>query len=661
MRRTHLVPLFLSGMLVLSSCQSFSGKNSGSVSSDVSVGSPSVTTNGSTAISGAEDSRSADHPGAGTIDSTLTSYEGTGASSDGSASGPITDVKVNWDIYEPADVEENVYTRLSDTSMTDFIPSGDYGELIPYYARHMLVLDGIDADYEGTNPVGFFNEEGVLICDPIFDIFERLPNGDYLVGKFRDARAQLLFDEDEDNYDADEFDDAHSHRLSYLYRYGILAHDGSSYTGLIYDGYAKNSLDPNSDLIYLYTFEEKTTRVTPYRCSERKTEDPFRLSFTPDSYMILTRLNSKTIAVSSRHGEFGIEDTFRFDGSHPKMDLPEKVHLCRVFGTSYLYHASEEGKNSEEEFWNIYSFNDNKRLPHGYSTFCHITADRLLMIRTDGYDIVDGNGHITATLDNSEHKWTQVSAYEGYVIGLKDDALVIMDEKFKEIKTFANCSAPSFVLQEHMYTEPEERRFYGEGGIIAGIPRRGLEPIIRYTSSGEEYLYNIATGATYDCGAHTVFYQCTPGYIVCHEYTSSESEFYNDSWNPIGAYTILDAKDMHVIYKGEDLKQVLSDSVTGKTYLFHYRRNETSGLHSSLTDLETGKTVWETKDESSTPVTILPLQVVNGRFCYDVYSYEYELSYEDDHNTVSDLHATVMQDKDEQVLFRYKTLHLEDD
>lgn len=581
----------------------------------------------------------------------------------------VTGVKVNWDSYKPSTMEENVYTRFSETTTTDFIPSDKYGELIPYFARHMLTTS--DSYYGGTNPVGFLNDEGVLICDPIFDTCVTLPNGDYLVGKYKDACSELIFrEEEEENYEdsdasendvSSEEDDAHLPRRYHLYHYGILSHDGSSFTGLIYDGYNENILDPNSDTIYLYSFEDKTTKVTPYRCSERKTEDPFRLSFTPDSYPILSCLNSQTVVFTSIDGFFGMYGIVRLDGTQPKLALPEGVDLCRIFGTAFLYHGDEESMDSEETFWNIYSFKDNKCLPYFYFTFSHITADRVLMVRTDGYDVVDGDGHIVSTLDNSEHKWSKVSAYGEYAIGLREDTLVIMDREFKEKRVIENCTDPYFVLQKGMNSDPEADRFYGEPGIIAGIPLLGLEPIMSYASFGRQYLYNINTEATYDCSAYDRFYQHPSGYIICHKASPSEEDMCYDPWNPAGTYKILDAKDMHVIYEGEDLYQVLQDTVTGMIYLFQCTRNENSGLNASLIELQTGRTIWEMKEVSSTPVYIVPRQVVNGHFCYAVYGYEYELSDDDDRYIVSDLQATVMQDENGKVLFRYKAQHQEED
>lgn len=576
-------------------------------------------------------------------------------------------VKVNWDSYESSSAEEDIFTRLPGTPMTDFVPSDSYGEIFPYYMQHMQVLSGIDSSYDGSNPVGFFSEKGVLICDPIFDDYFMLPGGDYLVMKYNDS-------DPEESGSSAEWGSSESNRSEYYYKYGILSHDGTSYTGLIYDGCCYLAMDPKDENIYLFTLKEKGVEILLYCCTTREIVTTFDMDYIPSPWGYY-KIVSDDIFFSYTYD--GYMDPVRFrklDGTVPELDFltSEYSFRGRPFGDAMLFR--DERSDYENDIWRIYSFKDNKLLDTEYSDFIPYTPDKMLMVREDGYDLIDGNGRVAATLDNTEHKWTDVSGYEGYLVGKKDGNAIVMNEHFKTVKTFENSDTPRFILQKGMKTAPNDDRFYpGEIGFAVGVPESGLPHVIYCSSQGKAILYNIETGAEYEVPdkyqietnseyelsyTYHRIYQDKSGFLVCNDIN------WDDEGNPIaGPFVILDTKDMHTVYEGDALIDILTDSLTNKPYILVQETG--TDYHASLVDLESQNIIWEEND--SELITIVPLKIANGCFSYMVYSPEYDFSSEPDSDgwydsyLVRELRSTCLAGTDGQVLFKYKALIREDD
>ncbi len=624
MKKKHsLFSLILTGALLLPSCQALGSESTAAFESSLSE---------STSAS---------------------SGDTVGTSSESSVSSETTvtspGVKVHWDSYESATVEENLFTRLPDTPSIDFVPSDDYGEIFPYYTQHMLVLDGIDASYDGSNPVGFFSENGTLLCEPVFDDYLILPGGDYLVKKYKEQDPSQ---QDQNyNWGSEEYN-----RSEYYSRYGIISHDGAHYTGLIYDDYSFYSTDPNCDTLYLVTLKDEGVNVISYRCSTRETIDSFDLAYTPAPWGIFLALNNDVCFSYSLDGYSSAENFTHRDGSKPGFSFLEEIEysfLSRPFGQALLFsdkYASEQGFR----IWNIFDFQKGRVLPYDYTNFVPYSSDKMLMARDDGYDLIGENGRIRSTLDNSEHEWTQVSGYGGYMAGIKDRNVVLMDDDFKELKTFEKSNQPRFVLQENMETDPSEIRYISEGGIIIGIPKDGLTPVLRYSSAGSEYLYSIGTGATYDMSSFDKAFATSSGHIICEEETWYSEEDFTES-----SFVYLDPEDLHVIFEGKNLTDVVTDQATGKEFLLLQDRS--SGLHATLVDPENGEIKWEVKDRST--LLIVPVKLVNGYFHYMTYSPEFEFASEPDEDDyydsyiVREINNTSLSDNNGKVVFRYKSMH----
>ena len=629
MKRTSLIPILLAGALLLSSCTTVSSKRTSSSSSDsvpATSSDPSVS------------------------DTTETSETKDDSKSTSAASS--IGVKVNWDSYEPSTVEENLFTRLPGTPMTDFVPSDSYGEIYPYYTQHMQVLSGIDSGYDGTNPVGFFSEQGVLLCDPIFDECIVLPGGDYLVYKYKEK-------DPDDSGSSAAWGSSDYNRSEYCCMYGIISHDGSSYTGLIYDGFCYSSLAPENEIINLFILKEEGVKILLYNCIKREIVATYDMAYIPSPWGYYASVSDDIFFSYSYDGYMDPVYFRKLDGTVPKLDLPapEYSFRGRPFGKALFF--LDDRTTYENQIWRIYSFKDEKLLEAEYSDFIPYSEDKTLMVREDGYDLIDGNGRIAATLKNTEHKWSSVSGYDGYLVGIKDGNVIVMNEHFKTVKTFENSDTPRFILQKGMNTDPRSERYYpGEPGIVVGVPQSGLDPIIYCSSQGQGLLYNIRTKADYQVSdTYNLIYQDESGFIVCRQ------DNWDDEGNPIdGLYLVLDAKDMHVIYESNGLINILTDPVTGKAYLLHQDTNPIH--HTRLIDAEEGTVLWE--KENSDHVTIVPMKIVNGCLSYMVYSPEYEFASEPDMDgwydsyLVRDLNSTCLVGTDGQVLFKYKALHRDD-
>ena len=90
------------------------------------------------------------------------------------ASAPPADAQivVDWDNYQSAKPKvENVYTRLSEDSITEFKPSSDYGAVFPYMATYSNgpEFEG-DGEYSHQRfcSYGLCDSKGRIICDPVF-------------------------------------------------------------------------------------------------------------------------------------------------------------------------------------------------------------------------------------------------------------------------------------------------------------------------------------------------------------------------------------------------------------------------------------------------------------------------------------------------------------
>lgn len=120
-------------------------------------------------------------------------------------------VAVDWDNYQAAEKKQDIYTRISDDPITDFVPSDEYGMIYPFLASrsNSAYVDEYETgiSYHGFESYGLCDKEGRIVCDPVFSNASVINDSIILVYK-NDGEKD---------------------------KYGLISIDGSKYTGLIYD------------------------------------------------------------------------------------------------------------------------------------------------------------------------------------------------------------------------------------------------------------------------------------------------------------------------------------------------------------------------------------------------------------------------------------------
>ena len=83
------------------------------------------------------------------------------------ADAPIV---VDWDNYQKAEIKENVFERKSEDYIGEFVPSNDYGAVLPFEATYATVSEVEYEDYIQYSyySYGLMDSQGRIICDPIF-------------------------------------------------------------------------------------------------------------------------------------------------------------------------------------------------------------------------------------------------------------------------------------------------------------------------------------------------------------------------------------------------------------------------------------------------------------------------------------------------------------
>ena len=159
-------------------------------------------------------------------------------------SGPA--VKVHWDVYEEDDHPTPVVHRLREERIDDFIPSSDYGYVMPFCASHGEKQYEDDSEYSAR--FGFIDAKGRLICDGVFCNYSVLEKG-YIVNKTVPSTSG-----GSDNWCS-----------------GYISKDGSFYTGTRYDD---ASVDDDDLYLIRYTSDTLTYKVlnmTSGKLSEERT------------------------------------------------------------------------------------------------------------------------------------------------------------------------------------------------------------------------------------------------------------------------------------------------------------------------------------------------------------------------------------------------------
>ena len=371
-------------------------------------------------------------------------------------------VSVNWSAFQEVKKEEEVFTRLKEERITDYIPSSDYGAVIPF-----MGVDNESGMFEGQKLYGLMDQNGRIICDPVFDDAYYLDDGSLVVCQYVVKSQSNLPDE----------------------RIGLISKDGSYYTGLVYD-----ARTPSGDGFYtvekngitLYKYDPSTGRVGSGKFLKM---DDVDLLYCFDGIIADRYIDC---------ADYFDDCWWLIDGMTGKDIVPSlssKYDGWSICGNFIL--GREEG--SKKETKRIYSF-DGKAL----SDDCYFKAERLdhdgymMLARTeskdsyitddpkhyDYWDLVDENGKVITSIENESHCIQRIECMNETLLVMYSSSIEMYDFSGNLLKTVRFdwpdvFYTPSFPLGDHDESLKAEK-----------------VPMIVHIAYNSTKLYNLETGAS---------------------------------------------------------------------------------------------------------------------------------------------------------------------
>lgn len=519
-----------------------------------------------------------------------------------------TDVPVSteWSAFREIAKEPEVFTRLKEERITDFVPSSDYGAVIPF-----LGVDNEAGLFEGQKLYGLMDQNGRIICDPVFDDVYYLDDGTLVVIQSVVRSSSDLPDE----------------------RIGLISKDGSHYTGLIYEaGAVYNSrskeefykLEKNG--ITLYKYDPSTGKVGSGKF--------LKMSKMNKLYCFEEIISDRYIACADYFGD----DFWLFDGETGEdiaPSLDSKYDSWSFLGDFILGHKKDASRKNTKAIYSI----DGKAL----SDDCYLNTKDLwrdgykMLARTeskdagitddpgnyDYWDLVDENGKILTSIENKSHGIQDFLCVNKTLLVIYSNVIEQYDFSGNLLKTVDFKSpnpiyTPGFPLGDHDDNLKPEK-----------------VPTVVITSNNDTKLYNLETGASAEFGVD--YYVQYAGENILLSGNTSEDL----SWK------LLDGSNLTLIAEGEGYIGVRKDYVNGKFYLVRSLGEGRYAKELQVFDASTGEKILEKKADSIRGFIELE-RIHAGKAVFNNMQVTTFWSYVCDEVTVEDLSGNV--------ILRYHTL-----
>ncbi|MBO4689207.1 MAG: substrate-binding domain-containing protein [Clostridiales bacterium] len=521
----------------------------------------------------------------------------------------VTDVKVNWAYYEPSEVPDPIYTRVQDGPIDDFIAGSDYGRVIPFAGALKQ-----DYGYDFADTIGFIDENGRIVCDPIYDSCMQYSKGFYIV-------------------EQDELLPGAVEESSYKTKYGVISTDGTYYSGMIFDDYIAH----DEETFYMVAEKDGSVKATPIdiETGHPGTEITFNVDRSgedPDAGAYLSDILDERYLLYLTGWYGSLSESYLYDGTTGEsMDFMKDIIIGSSVGDMLVSFDSVGRYGDECTFYNT---SGELALEKSYNWYEVYAEHHILMERYDGtgWDMVDNHGHIKASLentsDNTNGSIVQMEHDGKRCVAIRDESIEVYDKDLSLVKTYKLHDAYQYDLM------------YGEDYYLSAFDF-DVEPIVTRMVSGTTEFINLETGnsVTLDKEWYGDLY---PDALLLESYNVNTFE---EEW------MIIDAKDFHVLAEGKGFTMVFEDAKTGEFYFEVWEDGHDEQLQ--VVSMSTGEVVWQD----------LPNPREGGLWVKDIYdgkliyeTYDSMVQYSPTYTT-----STMMVDKDGNILFLYNTVMIPDD
>lgn len=481
----------------------------------------------------------------------------------GKLNGPVA---ANWSAFTAAVKKEENITRLSDERITEFTPSADYGAVIPF-----LGVDNERKFLEGQTLYGLADLQGRVICDPVFDRAYYLADGSLLVIK------------NVNNSEREDID----------WKVGIISKDGSSFTGMIYDGKYTDGDDQ-----YLYTIEEDGITIYKYDLKTAKVGEGKHLKMdTTKLYCFEGVIDERYVnCMNDFDGEY-----YLYDGTDGK-NMPEEH--SDVYGSSWRPAGSficVMDDSSENGGARIYT-PDGKSLSDFVYCSCEILGDELVMLgRLDNddpdipscYELVRKDGRNLCVIDSADKKITGIVRAGDYLVARKPEANAV--DVYELTGTFLKTIEFEGAASAYALELPE-------GAEYLAIKQDQKLPVVFSLDDNTELL-NLENGNK----------ALIPGSYACEQ--AGDTILLTSCNLDDPDWKLLNASDFSVISEGKGSTQLFKDSFENK---FYVRINYSTTRYSSkiaVIRADDGSSVAEVSAESDSWYVEVE-QIQDGRIVY---------------------------------------------
>ena len=473
------------------------------------------------------------------------------------AGNPDVPVSAQWSAFQEIAKEPEVFTRLKEERITDFVPSSDYGAVIPF-----LGVDNETNFVEGQKLYGLMDQNGRIICDPVFDDAYYLEDGSLVVIKRVVGSSDDLTD----------------------YRIGLISKDGSHNTGLIYDSGSVYNIRSNGEFyktekngITLYKYDPSTGQVGSGK---------FLKMSDMEKMYCFEGINSDRYI---RCADYFDDNFSLFDGATGEDIVPSldsKFDSWSILGNFILGREKDApGKNTKA----IYSF-DGKAL----SDNCYLNSnnlwgtDYMMLARTeskdpgitddlshyDYWDLVDKDGKVLTTIENKSHGIEDIRCVNETLLVKYSNAIELYDFSGKLLKT-VDHKWPDLICTPEFPSGTHDDWLKSE-----------KVPMVVYSSYNETKLYNLETGASAEFGEEYYVEYAGENILL----TGKEAE--NLRWK------LLDGSNLTLITEGESFIGVSKDYADGKFYLVSTLGEGAYAYELQVFDAATGEKILEKKADS---------------------------------------------------------------
>ena len=419
-----------------------------------------------------------------------------------------TVVTADWSFYQSSNAADPVYKRLKEGEMGDFTPSSKYG--------HVFLLPGIykdDGDEETRRiTYGIFDENGTLLCDPVFDNAFEFADDMYVVEKYLSEGIGGS--------------------------YGLLSTDGTFYTGVKYDGFRYLS-DTDRYLLYI----DNRTHIEIYFCDKENgvSEDPIRVDLATvqgDCHyepMVFDVIDDRYIIIACD----GMSDGCLYDMKTGKMEpisdywSDQYRVLCGRTMVFYDY---------ENEYYYCKDLFGKKLTDKEYEEYEILTSSSLLLKRKDwtGWDIIDSKGNVRTAIEKEPTEYISLRIISDGIILFRSDRIELLDMEFHTV---------SSVNVEHA---SDYSCVYDYGAFVSC--ELDEKTVILNLKNGKK----LELAGKWSMDAY-------PEYVVARKF-----EGYRD----LGQWKILDTEDLKTLYTEEGELELIEDSKDHKYYLAMYSENK---------------------------------------------------------------------------------------